>query len=110
MRARLFGFRAGHGRGRALHRDVRGDHRRGGRRRGAPLPAGGDAGLVFETYLQAQDTDIANNKRYTLHTDGKCITGTTTKGVFQPIDWDSTDANAKCRGIFIDTVDDLGAS
>lgn len=67
-------------------------------------------GLVFETYLQAQDTDIANNKRYTLHTDGKCITGTTTKGVFQPIDWDSTDANAKCRGIFIDTVDDLGAS
>lgn len=65
-------------------------------------------GLVFESYLQAEDTDISNNKRYTLHTDGKCITGTTTKGVFQPIDWDSTDANAKVRGIFIDTVDVTG--
>jgi len=70
-----------------------------------PFVLAATPGVVWESYLQTEDTDISSSSRYTLHTDGQCITGTATKGVFQPIDWDSTAANAKVRGIFVDTVD-----
>lgn len=54
-------------------------------------------GQVWETTLSAQDTDIAAGTAYTMHTDGKQITGTTTKGCCTVVSFDDTAAGAYAR-------------
>lgn len=64
-------------------------------------------GLVFETTLGAVSGTPVTGTRYALHTDGKSVTDTATKGVFQIIDMDAATLNSKVRGIFIDSLDAL---
>lgn len=53
--------------------------------------------VVYETQLQAANASIAAGAKYTLHTDGLKITGTTTSGVAEVVDWDGTAAGSNVR-------------
>lgn len=63
----------------------------------AVIPA--DEDLYFETELQADNDSLAIGAKYCIHTDGKCITSTTTKGCFTVLEADGKTAGAKVRGI-----------
>ena len=72
-----------------------------------PFLLAATSGLVFETTLGAVSGTPATGIRYTLHTDGKSITDTATKGVFVIIESDGMTLNDKVRGYFVDALDAL---
>lgn len=60
-----------------------------------------DAGITWETQLQADSASLAVGLAYTLHTDGRTITTTTSNGCFTVTGYDGKTAGDAVRGILV---------